>query len=55
VPQVAPPSPYKPVAVTLPQVYGDPSFEVFRKQIADIASHKDRAAPIPAAARRAAT
>jgi hypothetical protein len=43
-PQVAPPRPYKPVAVTLPQAYGDPSFEAFRKQIADIASHKDRAA-----------
>jgi hypothetical protein len=30
--------------VTLPQAYGDPSFEAFRKQISDIASHKDRAA-----------
>jgi hypothetical protein len=30
--------------VTLPQAYGDPSFEAFRKQISDIASHKDSAA-----------
>jgi hypothetical protein len=43
-PQVAPPRPYKPVSVTLPQAYGDPSFEAFRKQISDIASHKDSAA-----------
>jgi hypothetical protein len=42
-PQVAPPKPYKLVAVTLPPPYSDPSFDAFRKQIADIASHKDRA------------
>ena len=42
-PQVAPPKPYKQVPVTLPQPYNDPSFDAFRKQIADIASHKDRA------------
>jgi hypothetical protein len=42
-PQVAPPKPYKQVPVTLPQPYNDPSFEAFRKQIADIAGHKDRA------------
>jgi hypothetical protein len=27
----------------MPQPYGDPSFEAFRKQIADVASRKDRA------------
>jgi hypothetical protein len=43
VPQVAPPKPYKPVTVTMPQPNGDPSFEAFRKQIADVASRKDRA------------
>jgi hypothetical protein len=43
-PPVAPPKPYKPVAVTLPSAYNDPSFEAFRKQIGEIASHKDRAA-----------
>jgi hypothetical protein len=42
-PQVAPAKPYKPVTVTMPQPYGDPSFEAFRKQIADVASRKDRA------------
>jgi hypothetical protein len=42
-PQVAPPKPYKPVTVTMPQANGDPSFEAFRKQIADVASRKDRA------------
>jgi hypothetical protein len=39
-----PPKPYKPVAVTLPQPYNDPSFEAFRKELGEIASHKDRAA-----------
>jgi hypothetical protein len=43
-PQPAPAKPYKSVAVTMPQPYSDPSFEAFRKQIADIASRKDRAA-----------
>ena len=38
------PAPYKPVAVTLPQPYNDPSFEAFRKELGEIASHKDRAA-----------
>jgi hypothetical protein len=42
-PQVATPKPYKPVTVTMPQPYGDPSFEAFRKQIAEVASRKDRA------------
>jgi hypothetical protein len=43
-PQPAPPKPYKVVPVTLAQPYSDPSFEAFRKQLADIASRKDRAA-----------
>jgi hypothetical protein len=43
-PPMAPPKPYKPVAVTLPQPYNDPSFEAFRKELGEIASHKDRAA-----------
>jgi hypothetical protein len=41
---MAPPKPYKPVAVTLPQPYNDPSFEAFRKELGEIANHKDRAA-----------
>ena len=41
---MAPPKPYKPVAVTLPQPYSDPSFDAFRKELGDIASRKDRAA-----------
>jgi hypothetical protein len=43
-PPMAPPKPYKPVPVTLPQPYNDPSFEAFRKELSEIASHKDRAA-----------
>jgi hypothetical protein len=42
-PQVAAPKPYKPVTVTMPPPYSDPSFEAFRKQIAEVASRKDRA------------
>src|SRR5581483_4751535 len=42
--QPAPPKPYKPVAIRLPQPVKDPSFEAFRKQIAAIAQKKDRAA-----------
>jgi len=38
------PRSYKPVAVELPQPVKDPSFAGFRKQIADIAQRKDRAA-----------
>src|SRR5260221_2890075 len=34
----------KPVAITLPPAVNDPSFEAFRKQLAEIASKKDRAA-----------
>ncbi len=43
-PPMAPPKPYKPVPVTLPQPYSDPSFDAFRKELGEIASHKDRAA-----------
>jgi hypothetical protein len=43
-PQLAPPKPYKPIPVTLPQPYNDASFTAFRKQLGDIASKKDRAA-----------
>jgi hypothetical protein len=38
------PGPYKPVAITLPPTLNDPSFDAFRKQLADIAKKKDRAA-----------
>ena len=41
------PGPYKPVAITLPAAMSDPSFEAFRKQIAQIAQKKDRAALAP--------
>ncbi len=41
--QVAP-KPYKPIAVREPAAVSDPSFEAFRKQLADIAARKDRAA-----------
>jgi hypothetical protein len=44
-PPPAPPiKPYQPLAVTLPKPYTDPAFAAFRKQLADIAAHKDRAA-----------
>src|SRR6516225_830607 len=33
--------PYKPVAITLPPSVNDPSFEAFRKQLAEIANSKD--------------
>ena len=38
------PGPYNPVAITLPPPLNDPSFDAFRKQLADIAQKKDRAA-----------
>lgn len=38
------PQPYKPVAIELPQPVKEASFATFRKQIADIAKRKDRAA-----------
>jgi hypothetical protein len=43
-PPPPPVKPYTPVAATPPQPYGDPSFQAFRQQLADIAAHKDRAA-----------
>jgi len=42
--QMAPPKPYKPVSIKMPQVAADPSFEAFRMQLGDITSRKDRAA-----------
>ncbi|HET9715047.1 MAG TPA: hypothetical protein VFP60_02580 [Pseudolabrys sp.] len=35
---------YKPVAISLPQPVNDPGLESFRKQLADVAQRKDRAA-----------
>lgn len=46
-PEPAPPKPYKKVAVTLPAPVNDPSLDAFRKQLADIAQRKDRAALAP--------
>jgi hypothetical protein len=43
-PKAAPVKPYKPLAVTPPGPYGDQSFAAFRKQLADVVQHKDRAA-----------
>jgi hypothetical protein len=43
-PPPAPVTPYKPVAVTLPGPYSDPSFVAFRKDLAAAAQAKDRAA-----------
>jgi hypothetical protein len=42
--QTAPPKAYKPIPVKLAQPYNDPGFTAFRKQLAEIASKKDRAA-----------
>ena len=36
--------PYKAVPITLPAATNDPSFEIFRKRLAEIAQKKDRAA-----------
>lgn len=41
---IAPPKPYKVVPVYPPQARHDPSFETFRRQLADVAAQKDRAA-----------
>jgi len=41
---MAPIKPYQAVAVTLPVAFSDPSFVAFRKQLGDVAQHKDRAA-----------
>jgi hypothetical protein len=38
------PGPYKPVPIRLPPALNDPSFESFRKQLAEIAQKKDRGA-----------
>jgi hypothetical protein len=46
-PAPLPPGPYKPVAIMLPAPLTDPSFEPFRKKLADIAQKKDRAALTP--------
>ncbi len=43
-PKVAPPKPYKTVALKLPAPVGDPTFEAFRKQLGEAAQKKDRAA-----------
>ena len=47
-PSLQPPSPalgpYKPVPITLPKSVSDPSFEAFRKELAEIAQKRDRAA-----------
>jgi hypothetical protein len=43
-PDPAPPRPYKKVAVALPSPVDDPSFDAFRKQLAEVAQGKDRAA-----------
>ena len=36
--------PYKPVPITLPKSVSDPSFDAFRKELAEIAQKRDRAA-----------
>ena len=36
--------PYKPVPIKLPAAMNDPSFDAFRKQLAEVAQKKDRAA-----------
>ncbi len=43
-PPAVAPGPYKPVPITLPTGLNDPSFDAFRKQLAQIAQKKDRAA-----------
>ena len=42
-PPLPPVKPYQAVAVTAPAAMTEPSFVAFRKQLADIATHKDRA------------
>jgi hypothetical protein len=42
--QPAPPAPYKVMPVTLAKPLADPSFDAFRKELAEIAKKKDRAA-----------
>jgi len=36
--------PYQPVAAPVPEAYGDPTFQAFRKQLLDVAAKKDRTA-----------
>jgi hypothetical protein len=43
-PPAAPIKPYQAVPVTLPAAFTDQSFAAFRKQLGDVAQHKDRAA-----------
>jgi hypothetical protein len=43
-PPPAPIKPYQAVAVTPPAALTDPSFTAFRKQLGEVAAHKDRAA-----------
>jgi len=43
-PPMAPVKPYQAIAVTPPAVYNDASFVAFRKQLAEVVEHKDRAA-----------
>ena len=43
-PPPPPIKPYQSVAVTPPAPFNDPSFVAFRKQLADVAANKDRAA-----------
>jgi hypothetical protein len=43
-PQPAKPASYKPVAVTAPQASNDAALEALRKQLGEVAQHKDRAA-----------
>lgn len=42
-PPPAPVKPYNPVAITLPGPFSDPSFATFRKTLAAVVEHKDRA------------
>jgi hypothetical protein len=42
--QLAPPKSYTPLAVRPPEPAADPTFEPFRKQLADVVRRKDRAA-----------
>jgi len=44
VPAVAPPKAYKPVAVSPPQPFNDAGFVALRKQMAEVAEKRDRAA-----------
>src|SRR5262249_56982058 len=43
-PAAPPPGPYKIVPITLPPALNDPTFEEFRKKLAELAKANDRAA-----------